>query len=270
MEKLQKALEKARSIRSSSASTMRRGTQTLSPEQNELWQSVAPMKLSAQDLAANRVFLQDNIAGIAPYDVLRTRLREIARKQNLKRVAITSPEAQAGKSTTLANLALSLGRLDFLRTIVFDFDLRRPSLHKLLAQKPTANMGTLIQGDVPFEEHMLRVNDNLIFGLNSGAVANSSELLQGNDTIDFLHAVEETFAPDMMLFDMPPFLAADDTHGFLSNIDGVILVVEAENTTISQIDAVEEQLSKLTNVIGVVLNKCNFANNEIDSSYGYY
>lgn len=270
MEKLQKALEKARNIRSSSASSMRRGTQTLSPEKSDLWTSVPPMQISAQTLAENRVFLQDNTAGIAPYDVLRTRLRDITRKQSLKRIAITSPEAQAGKSTTLTNLALSLGRLDFLRTMVFDFDLRRPALHKLLGQTPSANMGSLIQGDVPFEEHMLRIGDNLAFGLNGGAVSNSSELLQGNDIIDFLQAVEETFAPDIMLFDMPPFLAADDTHGFLNNIDGVILVIEAENTTISQVDAIEEQLSKLTNVVGIVLNKCNFASNEIDSSYGYY
>lgn len=272
MEKLQKALEKARATRMARTNPV-----DLNPSAPEVathgrlesWEPLREMRFDTATLERNLIAAYQGGPAATYYDILRTRLRDEAKRNDYKRIAITSTRPQAGKSTTLANLAFSFGRLPFHRTMIFDFDLRRPSLHRLLGQTPTHDMGQVMMGEIRFDDHVLRHGDNLAFGMNARAVANPSELLQSDRAHDFLAAVDETYFPDLMLFDMPPFLAADDAHGFLSNIDGVLLVVEAENTTKAQLDTVEQKLSDLTKVIGVVLNKCNFPDETDVGNYGY-
>ncbi len=274
MEKLQIAIEKARASRLA----QRGGIPEEKPvaeavereaEKLDAWAALQEMPLQPELLEKNRVIAYHSGPHTTYYDILRTRLREEAKRREFKRIAITSTRPQAGKSTTLANLSMSFSRLPLYRTMIFDFDLRRPSLHKLLGQTPEADMGQVLRGEVPFDRHIKRHADNVAFGLNSGPVQHSSELLQSERTHDFLNAVEEVYQPDLMLFDMPPFLAADDTQGFLGYIDGVLLIVEAEKTTKHQLDSVEQKLSELTTVVGVVLNKCPFPDEADAGTYGY-
>lgn len=272
MEKLQKALEKARATRLSRHLPVQLNSDTSGEElrpQLESWEALREMRIDPDLMVRNKIPAYQGGPAATYFDILRTRLRDEAKRHGFKRVAVTSTRPQAGKSTTLANLAFSFGRLPFHRTMVFDFDLRRPALHRILGQNPTHDMGEVVMGTVRFDEHVVRHGDNLAFGFNAQPVANSSELLQSDRAQDFLAAVDETYFPDLMLFDMPPFLAADDAHGFLSNIDGVLLVVEAEKTTRTQFEVVEQKLSELTTVVGVVLNKCNFADESDVGSYGY-
>ena len=104
----------------------------------------------------------------------------------------------------MANLAVSLARQPDLRTIALDFDLRRPALHQVLGQSPSQGMVDVIYNRVGFDQHGRRLNRNLVFGMNDRAVRNSSEVLQSHQTEELLSALEETFQPDYMLFDMPP------------------------------------------------------------------
>ena len=53
--------------------------------------------------------------------------------------------------------------------------------------------------------------------------------------------------------------------GFLKNADCALFLIEAERTTLDQIDSAERQLAELTAVMGVVLNKCRHG----DAAYGY-
>jgi len=68
-----------------------------------------------------------------------------------------------------------------------------------------------------------------------------------------------------MIFDTPPLLVSDDTLGFLDQVDCVLLVAEAEATTIDEIDNCEQELAARSNVLGVVLNKCRY----MGKGYGY-
>lgn len=274
MEKLQIAIEKARASRLAQRGGMpeeKPVAEAVEREAEKLdaWAALQEMPLQPELLEKNRVIAYHSGPHTTYYDILRTRLREEAKRREFKRIAITSTRPLAGKSTTLANLSMSFSRLPLYRTMIFDFDLRRPSLHKLLGQTPEADMGQVLRGEVPFDRHIRRHADNVAFGLNSGPVQHSSELLQSERTHDFLNAVEEVYQPDLMLFDMPPFLAADDTQGFLGYIDGVLLIVEAEKTTKHQLDSVEQKLSELTTVVGVVLNKCPFPDEADAGTYGY-
>ena len=80
---------------------------------------------------------QQERGGIAreSFRSLRTNLRFLEIEgQRRKTLAITSPQAGAGKSTIAANLALSLDAIG-QKTLLVEADLRRPSLSSLWARQ---------------------------------------------------------------------------------------------------------------------------------------
>lgn len=274
MEKLQRALEMARASRKERENGKKDHKVITAEERevSELWDALPTRRINQAHLLEKRIVTYKGSADGRHYDILRTRIRDEGPRKGLKRIAVISPGPQAGKSTTLANIAFAFARLPYMRTMVFDFDLRRPALHKLMGIQPEQSVDEMIEGKVPFEKHMVRVGryKNMALGLNNASVENPSELLQGDDIRDFLDAVQGTYEPDLMLFDMPPFMVADDTHGFLHNVDAVILLAEAEVTSMSQLDLVERKLSQLTKVLGIVLNKCNYPDELGSQAYYYY
>lgn len=267
MEKLQVAIEKARAQRQDKASSRVPAAPKTAPANDvtDLWGALKQADIPAKALRENLLVSYAGGKEAGPFDMLRTRILQQARSNGWKRVALVSSQSGSGKTTLAANLAFSFGRQPDLRTMVLDFDLRRPSLARVLGQSCAYTMADVLQGRVAFADHALRYGNNVALGLNRGPVKTSAEILQSQETSDVLAAIEADYGPDIMLFDMPPLQAADDNFGFLGNVDCALLLAEAERTTINQVDMAERQIAEMTNVMGVVLNKSRFS----DSSYGY-
>jgi protein-tyrosine kinase len=282
MERLQAAIEKARQQRdqsqegaaprarkaasSDTAPSPEMVAATLQLDQTEHWRALEPLDASGlmRSNSQQIVTLRPGSDAIA-YDILRTRIVQQAQANGWKRVAVTSPHSGCGKTLTVANLAFSFGRQSDMRTMIFDFDMRRATLARTLGQLPSHNMGDLLEGRIPFADYGRRHGSNVAFALSSGPVANPSELLQSNAGREALAAIEASYAPDIVLFDVPPLRATDDSIGFLRFVDAAVIIVAAEETPMSQIDIAERQVAELTNVMGVVLNKCRMHNGD----YGY-
>lgn len=228
-----------------------------------LWRGLQPIDASGL-LRSQIVTLRPGPEAVA-FDILRTRILHQAQTNGWKRIAIISPHSGCGKTLTTTNLAFSFARQSELRTLVLDLDLRRATLARTLGQSPAATMGDVLEGRVPFARHALRHGENLAFGLNREPVAHSSELLQSTKTREVLAEIEATYRPDILLFDVPPMRATDDSIGILQFVDAAVIVVAAEETPMKQIDVVERQVAELTNVMGIVLNKCRI----MDDEYGY-
>jgi capsular exopolysaccharide synthesis family protein len=274
MERLQAAIEKARSQRE--GAVLPTGDRTVSAsaapvvptaakEVTALWQTLSPMSAEGLRRQSRQLVTLQPGAPAAPFDILRTRILQQAQANGWKRIAITSPHSGCGKTMTTANLAFSFGRQAEQRTLIIDFDMRRGTLAKTLGQTPARTMGDVLSGKVDFVDHALRHGDNVAFGLNGGSVNNPSELLQSSQTRDTLAAIEAAYQPDLILFDVPPLRATDDSIGFLRQVDAAIIIVAAEETPMNQIDVAERQVAELTNVMGIVLNKCRI----MDGDYGY-
>lgn len=275
MERLQAAIEKARAQRdgaalapqgtSTSAVTAAVPSVPVSAETSDLWQNLRPLDTEGLRRQSRQLVTLQPGAPSAPFDILRTRITQQAQANGWKRIAITSPHSGCGKTMTTANLAFSFGRHTEQRTLVIDFDMRRGTLAKTLGQAPAHNMGDVLEGRISFADHALRHGGNVAFGLNGSSVKNPSELLQSTMTRDTLTAIEAAYQPDLVLFDVPPLRATDDSIGFLRQVDAAIIIVAAEETPMSQIDVAERQVAELTNVMGIVLNKCRI----MDGDYGY-
>jgi len=234
------------------------------------WMALPAYAPQPRQLEKSRVVSFEPGPKSTPFDVARTRLLKQMRANDWRRIAITSPGPGCGKTMTTLNLAFSLARQSEIRTLVIEADLRRPALAKALGLKAHHSFSTVLEGASQARDHMVRHGPNLAFGTNYLPAKNAAELLQSARVAEVLDEIEAEYAPDVMLFDMPPLQAGDDTLGFLDKVDAALLVAAAGSTTIEQVDLAEQELAAQTNVVGVVLNKCRYLDRDQDYGYGYY
>jgi Mrp family chromosome partitioning ATPase len=279
MERLQAALEKARAQREGrdepAARANVRSPAPAAPAPDRAkpsaaatsgaWDEIPMGQWDRAHLAKNRVVAFGGGVEANAVDMLRTRVVQLMRQNGWKRVAVTSPDKSAGKSTTCCNLLASLSRQTDRRTILFDLDLRRPALANILGHKGDVSFSSVLSGEVPFDRQAVRFSDMSAVAMNYRPERNPTELLLSDKTAAVLTQIEKTYQPDIMIFDMPPMLVTDDTLAFLKNVDCAIVVAGAESTTIDQIDMCEKEIAAQTNVLGVVLNKCR----HMEQGYGY-
>lgn len=242
----------------------------LPPDLASRWAEFQPLHVNPKAIQRNRLLAYSTGETAIPYDMLRTRILQVARKKNWRRIAIVSPESGVGKSTVTANLGFSFSRMRDKRTMVLDFDMRRMGLGNILGVKAQYSMADVLQRKVPFARHGMSHDTNVVFGLNRDRVSNPSELLQDPMSADVLSELEEIYQPDVVLFDTPPLMASDDSHGFLRLVDAALLIAAAEKTPMDRIDVAERQLAELTNVMGIVLNRCRYTGGAHGFEKDYY
>lgn len=276
MERIQSAIAKARAERAAAmpvASDPKAETvvDAVVPDEKQItdaWAGLLPLQANRDLLTKNRLVAFNGGPDSVIFDVMRTRLIQQIRANGWRRVAITSPTPGCGKSTVALNLAFSLARQRDLRTVLAEVDLRRPALAKLLGIRVAHSFADMLAERATMAEAALRHESGLALIANEGPVRNSAELLQARQVPAVLNAIEADYAPDVMLFDMPPVLVSDDTMAFMGQVDAVLIVAAADQTTTREVDLCERELASLTNVMGVVLNKCRFMGPEY--GYGYY
>lgn len=274
MEKLEAALAKARELRKSAiggGDVVRSRTATAAaPVTTTGWEGLPEVAISPEMAQRNRITALSGGKNAAPYDMLRSRAVRMMKDKGWTRLAVTSPEAGCGKSTVTLNLAISLARQKDLKVMLLDLDLRRPSLHRTLGYAPEKSLHDYLGGEAEFEQTAVRIGENCLVSLNATVSKRPAELLQSQAARDALDALERRYKPDLILFDTSPMLASDDNLGFLGNVDCAILVAAAETTTLPNIDICEKEIAQLTNVLGVVLNKCRYSDDSIGYDYGMY
>jgi protein-tyrosine kinase len=233
------------------------------------WAMLDQFKPEPRVLARNRLVAFESGSDSICYDVLRTNILRQMRAKGWKRLAITSPTPACGKTTTCLNLGFSLSRLRDLRSMVVEIDLRRPSMRSALKLKQRHMFASVLAGEGKAADNLVAYGKTLAFGTNHAPVKNSAELLAGAQVAAALTEMDRLFAPDITIFDMTPMLVSDDTISFLANVDCVLMVAGAGMTTTAQVDKCERELAAQTNVLGVVLNKCQFMAPDEDYGYDY-
>ena len=266
MEKLQKALAKARQERGSASVSS--AVPRSASGSDALWQALPEISPAPELLEKNR--LVTTVAGpeSAAFDILRTKVMLMMRKNGWRRLAITSPTASCGKTTTACNLAIGLSRTPDMRAILLEFDLRRPSIASRMRLPPRAEISDMLTGKAQFAEQAVRYRDNVAICAAQNPVKDPSSVLLSNHAQATLARIEQDYAPGIMIFDIPPLLVSDDSQGLLKDVDCALIVAKAETTTVAQIDACERAIAEQKSVLGVVLNQCRHKNDVSAQSYG--
>jgi protein-tyrosine kinase len=272
VEKLQNAIEKARQKRGDVAPQPKQGGYTTEAETTTaplgIWEALQPLSLDHALLTRNRVVTMAAGQAATSFDILRTKVLLQMRENGWTRLAITSPHPACGKTTIACNLALGMTRQPDLSAILFDLDMRRPGVARTLGHTPQHSIREMMEGKVDFDEQAVRIGGNLAISMARTPMADPTSLLLDKATATKLDQIEAAYAPDLMIFDLPPMLTGDDTRAFLKNVDCALLVLRAEESKSSQIDTSEKEIAKYTNVLGMVLNSCRHTDENQD--YGSY
>ena len=192
------------------------------------------------------------------YRTLRTNLDFSSLDKPVKTMLVTSAGPEEGKSTVLANLAVTTAQAG-KKVILVDCDLRRPTLHNIFNLKNDVGLTTMVVDDAAIESPPLQ--DTGVEGLqlvSSGPLPpNPSELLGSRRMEEIIAALLER--ADVVLFDAPPVVAVTDAAVLATKVDGVLLVINAGGTKRDYARAAKARLEKVNaNLLGAVLNNVKF------------
>lgn len=198
------------------------------------------------------------------YRTLRTNLIYALVDNPPKVVVITSSNPQEGKSTVCANLGVVLAQAD-RRTLILDCDLRRPSVHGIFGLRNLRGLVDVVAGrhapNEVWQEPLAKLKV-----MTSGPIPpNPSELLGSKRFSEFLGRMRQEF--DYVLLDAPPVGPVSDPSILATQGDGVLLVLDAQNTRKAALRRSRHDLETVgARVIGAVMNNVRVSSG---GHYGY-
>ncbi|GAB4476363.1 MAG: CpsD/CapB family tyrosine-protein kinase [Anaerolineae bacterium] len=185
------------------------------------------------------------------YRALRTNLLFSGLDRALQTLVVTSPAPDDGKSTALANLAVTLAQ-GGKKTILVDCDLRRPSQHTIWGVGRAPGLTDLVLGEVA-EPPLMAVGVENLSLLPAGTPPPNPADLLGSARLD---GVIETLKAraDFVLFDAPPVIAVTDASLLALKLDGVLLVMRAGKTRRDHAEQARDLLARINaHIIGTAL-----------------
>jgi succinoglycan biosynthesis transport protein ExoP len=201
------------------------------------------------------------------YRVLRTNLIFSAPSEGGRALVLTSANPGEGKTTTTANLAVALA-LNGAKVLVVEADLRRPALHQHFRIKKTPGLSDLIVSKCQASQAIQSTRFKGLQVLPCGYIPpNPAELLGSVSMREIVQALRSCY--DWVLIDTPPVLAMADTPVLCPLVDGVVLVVSAEQSPRPAVQrSVDQVMGVGGKITGVVLNRVDLRRNSY--YYGQY
>ncbi len=214
----------------------------------------------------NLITLTDPRAPAAEaYRTLRTNLMFSSLDRPLRTLAITSPVPGEGKSTVLANLAVTLAQSGH-ETIIVDCDLRKPTQHELWRLDNTEGLTTMLIDEAALANPALQsIGVEHLHVLTSGPLPpNPADVVVSRRMDQAIEALRER--AEYILFDAPPVLAVTDAALLGMKVDGMLLVLRAGTSRRDRAARAKEELARVNvPVVGTVLT-----NAPRDSAVGNY
>jgi tyrosine-protein kinase Etk/Wzc len=197
---------------------------------------------------------------------LRTSIHFSAVNKKKQIMLVTSTFPGEGKTTIIANLAVTLVQTG-ARVILLDCDLRRPALHELFGHGKVPGITEILAGDVTIQDALHDTGITGLDFLSSGTLPpNPSELLGSEEMERQLTILRESY--DYILIDAPPVLAVTDAPLLTARCDMVLVVLQTERVPIKAAQFMGEMLvSVRAPIAGLVIN--DKSGNSLNR-YGYY
>jgi capsular exopolysaccharide synthesis family protein len=224
--------------------------------------------------APNNELLSDHepISSFAEsYRALRTSLLLSSAEHAPRTMLITSSHPSEGKTTIVANTAISLAQTG-AKVLVLDADMRRPRCHKILNAKNDMGLSTFLSRDIRLESAIQEHGIPNLYVLPAGPVPpNPSELLSSIKLRILVSELEDRF--DHIIIDSPPVIHVTDALIISPHVDGVVIVVKGGQTPREAVMRAKQALLDVNaKVFGVVLNciDLNSENYYYNYKYPYY
>jgi len=202
----------------------------------------------------NLSFSREGLLTPAPaFDQLRARLILFDTKSKSTTFLVTSPEPGAGKSTIVANLAVSLTQ-GGSRVVLVDMDFRRPRQHSIFSLPNEKGLSNFIRGEIQLDATLQSTTHPDLRVVTAGS--NPDVPFEWLTPVN-IHNILETLGLvfDYVLIDAPALLSVADPMVLASQADAVILVVARRKTERQNLRITLQQLDELNaKVAGIVVN----------------
>ncbi|HZJ04115.1 MAG TPA: polysaccharide biosynthesis tyrosine autokinase [Nocardioidaceae bacterium] len=187
------------------------------------------------------------------FRTLRTNLQFVDVANHPRSIVFTSSLPGEGKTTTVANLAITMAASG-ARVCVIEGDLRRPRLLEYMGMDGSFGLTNVLIGRADLSDVLQQFTDTGVYVIGAGSVPpNPSELLGSAAMIKTLRELESRF--DVVIIDTPPLLPVTDAAVLSTIAGGTVVVVGAGRVdrdhlarSLQSLDAVQGR------VLGLVLN----------------
>lgn len=161
---------------------------------------------------------------------IRTAIGFAGRNREVKTILVTSFQPGDGKSFISLNLAAAYALLN-KRTVLLEFDLRKPRISKMLDIEAKNGISSILAGKEKPEGLLIELpgyNSNL-FVLPAGYLPpNPAELISGNNMKNLMRMLQENF--DVIIIDTPPFSLVTDASLLQRHADISLVVLRQGHT----------------------------------------
>lgn len=200
------------------------------------------------------------------YRVLRTNILFSRKDDNFNSLVVISAGMGEGKSTTALNLATVFAQAG-QRTLVVDSDLRRPTLHKLLHLSNNMGLINFLLKQNTLEEVIQNTSVPMLDFMASGKLPGGSVNILGSGQMkSLIGELKQRY--DFIIFDSPPIMGLSDASVLASEIDMAIQIIQYRRYPQLMNIRAKQMVEKVGgNLVGIVLNNINMAQ---DESYYYY
>ena len=202
------------------------------------------------------------------YRTLRTSIMYSSEnKKDAKIVMVSSPGPGEGKTTTVANLAITYANLG-KKTLLIDADLRKPVVDKVFDLKKVQGLTKYIVENINIKSIIQNSSIDNLDIVTSGVIPpNPSELLDSNKMRDLFDNIKLDY--DIILIDTPPIIAVTDALIISKYVDNFILVCRSGQTQKGALDRSIKSLKLVGGKFdGAILNAISEGDN-YGSSYYY-
>jgi capsular exopolysaccharide synthesis family protein len=189
------------------------------------------------------------------YRALRHMVELRHKADNLSVIAVSSPGVGDGKTTTAINLAGALAQAADASVLLVEADLRRPAIGPLLGfdesggvglvdaiLDPKLTLGDVVQPRPPFNLHVL---------LAGQTPPSPYEVLKSPRLGALLDEARRQY--DYIVMDTTPLVSVQDCRVVARWVDGIVVVVAADQTPRALLEAALEVLDP-AKVIGLIFN----------------
>ena len=214
-----------------------------------------------------KVFLSPKSAVAEAFRNLRTNLQFMSNYKTTHTIVVTSTVGGEGKTTTSINLSGIMSMAD-KKTILLNFDMRKPTLHAKFGLSNKNGMSTFLSGSTNLSEVIQKTEYENLDVITSGPIPpNPSELIQGELTVRLLEKLKEIY--DVIILDTPPVGLVVDAKTLMQHADTTIYVLRENYSKKSFIKNIK-QLSSIKNIHGLSILINDVKQGTEGYGYGYY
>lgn len=207
---------------------------------------------------------------VESYRKIATKILDEAGKKNAKTILITSVKEHEGKSTTAANIALTLAGQG-KNVILIDGDLRSPSVAEIFGidvDEERTLYSMLFENVKPATALYRHEESGLYLLLSNKGYSNSTEIVASEQMRKALRMMRE--AADYIVIDSPPVSVIADAVVEANMAELSVLVVQYNRVQAAEINETIDVLKdSKAEMLGCVLNQVRSLNDSVRSGYGY-